>query len=343
MRAQQWETPATAARLLEDAGHAATVDPAGSQELIGAAIEAGEDAGLPCLVSRAVALQGFVLAVLDRLDESAEAFDKAKARFCPCCLPWIERLRTSLLRRQGREEEAERVARNALRLASSNADIALCHLTLGFLLGLAEKFDAACPELYTALEMFPLRSEYWGYVHTNLNTALAHSSDISTVREALRHLRALPKGWVGIKRGTLPRAKHAWTFGQLLARLVELDDSLAAEEKRALLSEAVESLESALSSLGLLDLPLEFAACRADLALILSRVDPLRVASALDFRPAGVDAAVLRALESARAAAAKGSPRAFQRSLGILRGATVEMGATPPVLIYGSVSGGSAG
>jgi tetratricopeptide (TPR) repeat protein len=209
MTARQWETPATAAKLLEDAGRAATLDPVGSQELIRAAIQAGEDAGLPCLVSRAIALLGSVLALLDRLDESAETFDKAKARSCPCCLPWIERLRTSLLCRQGREEEAERVARNALRLARSHADVALCHAALGTLLIVAEKFDQACPELYTALEMVPLRSEYWDYVHTNLNAALAHSSDVATVREALLHLRALPEGWVGIKRGTLPRAKHA--------------------------------------------------------------------------------------------------------------------------------------
>jgi hypothetical protein len=45
--------------------------------------------------------------------------------------------------------------------------------------------------------------------------------------------------------------------------------------------------------------------------------------------------AVTQALELARAAAAKGSSRALERRLGILRGVTVEMGASPPVLTYG--------
>jgi hypothetical protein len=53
-----------------------------------------------------------------------------------------------------------------------------------------------------------------------------------------------------------------------------LDTELSAVERRTLLKEAARQLRIACDGLKILQLPLEIAACHADLASVLARVDP---------------------------------------------------------------------
>lgn len=328
-----WETPGSVGILLDKAGQAATQDPAGALPLVESAVKAAEDMGMSCLISRGFALWASVLAVLERLEEAAELFEKANR--CDCCRSWVERLRASLVLRRDGPEAAVKVARNAVSLALSRIDVGLGHATLGNLLTYCDEYGEACEELSLALKKVPLKSSYWDAVQVNLSRSLAHSSDVPTVREAVRRLREAPEGWVGIKGSVLPRAKYAWTFGQALVKLAEIDDSLAPGGKQDLLSEAVDSLNLAIEKLEILELHLEITACRADLALVLSRFFPLLAPEALDFEPAGVDPAVSQAWNRARRATGE-STTVLHRRLSDLRDVTVEKGVTSPILSYGS-------
>ncbi len=48
----------------------------------------------------------------------------------------------------------------------------------------------------------------------------------------MKRLREAPKGWVGIKGSVLPRAKHAWIFGQALAKWTRIYTTLVPEGYR---------------------------------------------------------------------------------------------------------------
>jgi len=328
-----WETPGTVGMLLDKAGQTATQDPAGSLPLIEDAVRAAREIGMSCLISRSLAQYGSVLAILDRLEESASLFEEAS--LCDCCRSWVERSRVALVIRRDGPKMAVQVARNAVDLARSKIDIGLGHATLGTVLIFCDEFEEACDELSIALEEVPLRSSYWDAIQLNLSLSLSNSSDVPTVREAVRRLREAPAGWVGIKDSVLPRAKHAWMFGQALAKLAEIDDSLTPGEKQDLISEAVDSLNLAIEKLEILGLGIEIIACRTDLALIMSRFLPLLAPGALEFEPEGFDPIVLRAWRRARKATGASS-RVLLRSLSALRDVTVENGATSPILRYGN-------
>jgi len=331
MKNSAWETPGTVGMLLDNAGQASTRDPEGSLPLIKDAARAAQDIGMSCLISRTFALWASVLAVLERLEESAEMFERAI--LCDCCRSWVERLRASLVLRSDGPAAAVQVARNAASLAKSRIDVALGHATLGNLLTYIDEFEEATRELSFALGMVPLKSSYWEAVQVNLSRSLAHSSDAATVREAVEYLRTAPEGWVGIKGSVLPRAKHAWTLGQALAKLAEVDGALPPGERQDLLSEAVDSLNLAIEKLEILGLNLEIIACRTDLALIVSRYAPLLAPAALDFEPAEMDPTVSEAWGRVRKATAS-SPKVLHRRLSDLREATIARGATSPLLRY---------
>jgi len=333
MKNSDWPTPGTVGMLLDTAGQASTLDPEGSLLLVQNAARAAEDLGLSCLVSRAYALWASVLAVLERLEESAQKFEKAN--LCDCCRSWVERLRSSLVIRCDGPEAAAEVSGIAVKLARSRMDTALGHATHGTILIHCDEFEEACSELSLALKMVPLKSSYWEAVRSNLSFGLSKSSDVATVREAVKNLREAPAGWVGIKGSVLPRANHAWMFGQALVRLVEVDDSLTPAEQQNFVSEAVDSINLALEKLAILGLHLEILACRTDLALILTRGFPLMAPEALRFDPKELDPEVLQALRHARR---PGSTRVFVQNLYKLRNVTVEHGASSPILSYGNHS-----
>jgi len=326
-----WE-PGTVGMMVDKAGQAATQDPEGSLLLIQDTARAAQNLGASCLISRILALWAWVLAIQDRLDKSAEKFQQAT--LCDCCRSWVERLRCSLVIRRDGPEEAAQVARTAVELAKGWVDVALGHATLGTMLIYCEQFDESCTNLSIALKMVPLKSSYWKAVHENLSLSLSHSSDVEVVRDAVDRLREAPAEWVGIKGSVLPRANHAWMLGQALARLAEIDDSLAPAEKQNILSEAVDSINLALEKLEILGLHLDIMACRADLALILTRAFPLMTPEALTFDPVGVDQELSQAWKSAGKSCGASST-AFIQKLSNLRKLTVEQGASSPILSYG--------
>jgi hypothetical protein len=199
--------------------------------------------------------------------------------------------------------------------------------------------DNAADELSAALQLIPPTSPYYDPTLQNLYTAMTASDDVPTLRKAVRRLRAIPDTWKGLKRVTQQRAKLAWTTGQGLAKLADLDKTLSAAARRSLLEEAARYLRLAVDSLTLLRLPLDLMACRADLSAVMVMLEPSSVRLVLgEEEPPGLGATVTAALADARTAAEDAlTPSAFATlcaSLWTLRESTTEAGASPPLLSY---------
>jgi len=219
------------------------------------------------------------------------------------------------------------------------SEVALCRQTYGVMLYYTGDVSGASRELSAVVDSLPVEAPYYCGVLQNLCTALAASDDIEDIRHAVRKLQAIPDRLKGKKRLTLQRAKLAWSTGQALGRLAMLDSELSAVKKRAMLKQGARQLRIALEGLKILRLPLEIAACQADLATVLMRVDPLLVEEALDFETEGLSAEIISAREIAHKASKSiwslEAVTGLWAALRSLREATVTAGAPAPVIAYG--------
>ena len=330
----------SATKALTRADREATENPVKAIPVAIEAVRVARSAGVACLESRALAILGFTLGLSGRLRFAAAAFDVAAAKGCPCCLPGIERRRARLVQDEEGASRAVEVAREALNMARRTApgEVTLCRQTYGVMLYYVGDVGGSIRELSAVVDSLPVEVPYYCQVLQNLCTALAASDKVGDIRHAVRKLQAIPKRLKGRKRLTQQRAKLAWSTGQALGRLAMLDAEQSAVKRRAMLKQAARQFKTALDGLKILQLPLDLAACRTDLAAVLMHVDPFLVESALDFETQGLPAEIADARESAREASrtlfSLDAVIALWGAVGSLRNATVQAGAPAPVIAY---------
>ncbi len=330
-----------ATKALGRADREATEDAAAAIPLALEAVRITRAAGIICLESRAWAVLGISLSQCGRRRLAAAAYDAARAYGCPCCLPAIDRRRAYLVAVDEGLPQAVEVAREATNMAKRTApgEVALCRQTYGVMLYYAGDMGGSIRELSAVVDSLPVEAPYYCAVLQNLCLALAASDDLDDIRYAVRMLQAIPDRLKGKKRLTQQRAKLAWTTGEALGRLAMLDPELSAVKRRAMLKQAAHQLSAALGGMRILKLPLKIAACHADLAAVLIRVDPLLVENTLDFETRGLAAEIADAHENAREVSRSifsslNAVTDLWASLRTLREATVAAGAPSPVIAY---------
>ncbi len=337
---QPTATLEAAAKALGRADREATEDATAAIPMALEAVQVTRAAGIICLESRAWAVLGIALSQCGRRRLAAAAYDAATAYGCPCCLPAIDRRRAYLVAVDEGLPQAVEVAREALNMAKRTApgEVALCQQTYGVMLYYAGDVGGSIRELSAVVDSLPAEVPYYCAVLQNLCLALAASDDLDDIRYAVRTLQAIPDRLKGKKRLTQQRAKLAWSTGEALGRLAMLDSDLSAVKRRAKLKQAAHQLRAALNGMRILKLPLEIAACHADLAAVLIRVDPLLVEETLDFETRGLSAEIADARENAREASRSifslNAVTDLWAALRTLREATVAAGAPAPVIAY---------
>jgi len=358
-----------AAILLERAERQATSNPAAALPTIQKALRACRRAGVQCLETRALATLGAILSSVGRLKHSEDAFRVAysgegrrrarsghtagapvpvgvdpstASQSCPCCRPVVDRLSAYLLNKQGRKREAVERASRAVETARK-PEQGRAFVTLGIVRFYAGDVSGAVQALTEALEVLPVRSPHHGIAQTNLAAALAHSKNPEDVRRAAAMLHRLERRFRGIKRISVERAKLAWTVGQVLARLADLEDGIT-WKRRSLLDNARKRLKAAVSNLAKLGLFLDATAARSDLAAILAQLDPLAVLETVegipgkgkqDGRPFDVSEVRTAAIEAASVVFTPERKAKLWEALRTLRAAIVDAGAPPPIVAYG--------
>ncbi len=337
-----------AAILLETAERLATSDPAAAlPDLLQALLACREAGGIRCVEGRALSLLGLILYQLGRVDHAAAAFRRAYAADCSCCRPAIDRRFAHFLDALGpaRKPEALDTARRAVE-AARGPEKGRALVTLGTVCRHAGDTSGTVQALREALDVIPVQSPHHAIALANLGDALRESGKLEDVRRSADILLGLPDRFKGLKYMTMERAKVDWSLGQTLALLVRLSPDMPPEEARATLLQAHDLIAGSFTRLAKLGLLLELAAARVDLANVQAMLDPFEVLDTLEGIPAKGEQGGKRfdlsevktaAMDAAAGVFSSDRVRLIWEALRALRDATVEAGATPPVMSYAAL------
>jgi len=335
-----------AAEWMAHAETVASYDPSRGSALASTGVCLTFRNGNRCLKVRAVALCAFTLKALGHLELSERFFPFTfqLAEDCTCCL--------SLLYRQlARLRSAQRLYAKAFTLAELSIDLAPNELALG--LSLAARalvlfdsgdFTGAAKDFRRSIDLLPQDKKpaaFHGYAFS-----LARSKEPSLVLEAGNLLPKVEEEFKGVRGQSLFRAKLAWLKGSVYSRQAEVvpDRFL---KRRGLRREGAYHLDVALGRFLRMKEPLrlEIEACTADLVAVEARFDRYRVPEIFQRvlvvgRDRGLDlwlpelSRLRGAVEYWAEARKPGAAAKMWAALKALRDATVEAGATPPLVPY---------
>lgn len=278
-----------------------------------------------------------VLAILHvmtgRISHADKAFEVAYQSDCACCRPVIDRRFSYLLHEQNEHKAAVIRAARAVDSASGLfRGVAI--YTLAEMKYHSGDIAGAIRDATEAVRLLPVSSVNHSPALTALVLYMAHSDSAEDIAEAFGMMPDLHQRFYGIKRKTQERAKLAWVTGGLIARHAVLSD-LKGWELRTQLGEAQQMIEKGVTGLERLNMPLDAAAARADLAAVSAMMDPLKVERVL----AGIHVSDLETLKGTVVGAAQKvlSPERVEQlwqALRELREATVKIGCDPPLVPY---------
>lgn len=310
-------------------------DPARGLPMARTAIRLTRRLGSSCLRVRAIAAYATAQRALGRFAAAERVFQSAftLASGCEDCLALLYRHLAYLRSAQQRYPEALHLADLGISAARNDPRALLCRGIISYYSG-----RPAVEDLHRVIETSSPGTRFYQSAIHLLPAALAR--DPNRLDEAEKLLPTVEEQLKGVRDLPIPRVKFEWLKGSVYAaKAKHLPDSASWWERRSLWRRGARHLDIALGRLLRMKspLPLEIAACAADLAAAEARNDRYKVADV--FTPAiplwPKDLVKLRAAVAYWAKArVPGAAAQMWAALKALRDATVERGCAPPLVPY---------
>jgi len=310
-------------------------DPARGLPLARTAVRLTRRIGSSCLRARAIAGYAAAQRALGRFvaAERVLQFAFTLASDCEDCLALLYRQLAYLRSAQQSYPEALHLADMGISAARNDPRALLCRGIISYYSG-----RSAVEDLHRVIEISSPGTRFYQSALHLLPAALGR--DPERLGEAEELLPRVEEQLKGARDLPIPRVKLEWLKGSIYAaKANHLPDSASWWERRTLWRRSVRHLDIAFGRLLRMTrpLPLEIAACAADLAAAEARGDRYKVANV--FTPAiplwPEDLVKLRETVIHWATArVPGATAQMWAALKALRDATVERGCAPPLVPY---------